>query len=356
MRSPSEPIDLDRNLRLVVVIPALNESATISSVIKSVPRQLEDIDEVVVLVVDDGSTDDTSELAIDAGALVVRHPKNLGVGAAFATGIERALRIGADVIVNMDADGQFQSADIARLIRPITREGFGFVTCTRFGDPEKIPTMPWVKKMGNKGMCWIINRITGTKFTDVSCGFRAYTRETAMRLNLFGYFTYTQESFIDLANKGIAMKEVPLIVRGVREHGKSRVASNLWLYAIRTIGIIARAMRDTKPLHFFGLIAFGLTLLGISAYGFVGCWWLSTGRTAPWTSLLSVGNIFSTFGVGVGLLALISDQIGRGRKIQEQLLYFQRRSFFDEHNERHLERIRESELTEERENKLDSVG
>lgn len=311
--------------KLVVILPALNESTTIADVIQRIPRSILGITAVEVIVVDDGSTDTTAILSRQCGADVVRHPTNLGVGAAFASGIEAALQRGADVIVNMDADGQFSPEDIPELIAPIVRDGYGFATCTRFADRDKLPQMPAIKLWGNRMMCRLINTITGgPRFTDVSCGFRAYSRDTALKLNLFGRFTYTQESFIDLAAKGIAMTEVPLVVRGEREHGQSRVASNLWRYGFRTLTIILRALRDWRPLLFFGSIAIVFIFAGLVSLGFVGGVWLLTGRTSPWTSLITIGGVGVVMGVVFAVMALVADQIGRVRQIQETLLYQQR--------------------------------
>jgi hypothetical protein len=230
----------------------------------------------------------------------------------------------------MDADGQFNPEDISELIAPILNGGYGFVTCTRFGEPEYVPDMPWIKKWGNRAMCRLVNAaIGGQRFTDVSCGFRAYSRDTALRLNLFGSFTYTQETFVDLASKNVAMTEVPLRVRGIREHGKSRVASSLWKYAFRTLVIILRALRDRRPLAFFGSIAVMLIAIGLGLFSFVGVWWLMTSRTTPWTSLVTLGGVSSVLGFLCGVLALVADQVGRGRRIQEQLLFFMRRQAYD---------------------------
>ncbi|QDS91034.1 Undecaprenyl-phosphate mannosyltransferase [Rosistilla ulvae] len=315
--------------RLAVIIPALNEARTIGDVIDRIPREIDGIDSIRVIVIDDGSRDATAEIATQHGATVVQHPRNLGVGAAFAAGLEYALRSGADVIVNMDGDGQFRPEDIPDLIAPILTRRYGFVTCTRFADVEKLPEMPQIKLWGNRMMCRLVNAIIGGDgFTDVSCGFRAYSRDTALRMNLFGSFTYTQETFIDLAAKRISMTEVPLVVRGEREHGKSRVASNLWHYAFRTSSIILRALRDWRPLLFFGSIAVTFSGLGVAMLAFVGWWWITFHQTSPWTSLITVGGVFAVMGVAFAVLALIADQIGRSRKIQEQLLYMQRQQAY----------------------------
>ena len=311
---------------LVVILPALNEEKSVGRVVEAIPRALPGIERVEAVVVDDGSTDGTAEAARRAGAHVVSHGGRRGVGAAFATGIETALRMGADYIVNMDADAQFDPADIPALLAPLLEGRADFATCTRFARRDLVPDMPRVKKWGNRMMCRIVNWIIwGGSFTDVSCGFRAYTRETALRLNLFGQFTYTQETFIDLAAKGLRMVEVPLRVRGVREHGKSRVASNLWRYGTNALLIILRSMRDIRPLKFFGLISAGLLGFGVLCGLFVIGWWVATGRTSPFHSVLIGSATFLMLGFIVGVLALLADMIGRVRKMQEAILLHQKR-------------------------------
>src|SRR5689334_12762586 len=260
-------------MKLVVTIPALNEEKTIAKVIADVPRNIPGVDEVEVIVMNDGSTDRTAEIATRAGALVVNLIGRPGLGYVFRTGLERAMRRGADIIVNIDGDGQFNSADIAKLIQPILEDHADFVTCSRFADPALKPTMPAVKYHGNRAVTRIINWVCGgTSFTDVSCGFRAFNREAAYRLTLFGRFTYTQECFIDLFSKGMRIVEVPLKIRGVREHGKSRVARSITKYATSSLPIILRAMRDIQPLKFFGAIAMAFFVPGLLMGLFV-CGW-----------------------------------------------------------------------------------
>lgn len=315
-------------MKLVVIIPALNEEKTVATVISAIPKNIPGISQIATIVVDDGSTDRTAELARQAGAAVVRHVTNQGVGAAFHSGIEAALASGADIIVNIDADGQFNPADIPKLIEPILAGRAEFVTATRFAKPELMPVMPALKLWGNQQMVRIINFLTGKNFTDVACGFRAYSREAALRLTLFGRFTYTQESLIDLAFKNIPMTEVPLKVRGEREFGKSRVASNLWKYAVKSATIIFRAARDYQPFTFFGIPGLVIFALGVVGGLFLLVHYLQTGQTAPFRSLVIVSGILLILGFIMLALSLLADMIHRNRVLIEQQLYLQRKSTY----------------------------
>ncbi len=317
-------------MHLAVVLPALNEAKTITVVIEAIPRTMASVDRVSIIVIDDGSTDDTAALARKAGAHVVSHAGNRGLGVAFASGVDAALSLGADIMVNMDSDGQFNPAHIPQLIAPILEGRAEFVSCSRFGNPEYEPKMPWIKRRGNGWMTMLVNLIARPKvpFTDVSCGFRAYTRETLLRLNLFGTFTYTQETFLDLAVKAIPMAEVSLPVRGVRQFGKSRVARNLWNYALHTSAILLRSMRDYRPLLFFGSIGIPVLLLGVLQIAWVATHWLMTGLTSPYTSLIMTGSTTFLAGFILFIMALLADMQGRGRVIQERLLYFAKKEHY----------------------------
>jgi glycosyltransferase involved in cell wall biosynthesis len=322
-------------MKLVVTIPALNEEKTIGQVVSGVPRNIPGITDTEVIVMNDGSTDRTAEIAERAGAIVINITGRPGLGAIFRTGLERAMRRGADIICNIDGDGQFNPCDIAKLVQPILDDGADFVTCSRFADPKLWPDMPKVKFYGNRAVTRIINWVCGgTKFTDVSCGFRAFNREAAYRLTLFGRFTYTQECFIDLFSKGMRIAEVPLKIRGVREHGKSRVASSVFKYAVSSLPIILRAMRDIQPLKFFGMIALTFFTPGLLAGLFVTSWYFYTGwfdhryRTSPFTQLITISGVLITLSVIMGVLALLADMLGRHRKISEELLYLARRRIF----------------------------
>ncbi len=311
--------------QLVIIIPALNEEKTIASVIKRIPGAIEGIDSIHVVVVNDGSTDQTAEIARTNGAVVVSHPQPQGVGSAFHSGLQKALEMGADYIVNIDADGQFDPQDIPKLLHPILHDEFEFVTTTRFANEEYWPSMPAIKVWGNQFMVRLINAITSKDFTDVSCGFRAYSREAALRLTLFGRFTYTQESFIDLAFKGISMTEVPLKVRGQREFGESRVASNLWRYAVKSATIIFRAVRDYQPFYFIGLPGIIISTLGVLMGIFLLIHFVQTGQTSPYRSLVTASGIFMIIGFLLLFISLLADMIHRNRMAMEEVLYLTRK-------------------------------
>lgn len=325
----------DAQHRLVVVVPALDEDKTIAQVIQKVPTSIPGISDVAVIVIDDGSADNTASVSLEAGAHVVSHRKNLGVGAAFQTGIREALKAGADIIVNIDADGQFNPSDIPTLIKPVQQGKAEFVTATRFANPKYLPDMPPIKIWGNRWMVRIINFVTKKKFTDVSCGFRAYSREAALRLTLFGHFTYTQETFIDLAFKDVSMQEVPLQVRGEREHGHSRVASNLWRYGLKSAIIIFRAARDYRPHYFFGVPGFAVLTVGLVSGLFLLQHFLRTGHTFPYRSLVQLSGVFIIVGFLMIFLSLLADMMHRNRIVAEEAVYHARKLAYNNNSDGH---------------------
>jgi len=322
----SIPAPVSTARSLTIIIPALNEEATIADVVQRVPGEIEGIAGIEIVVIDDGSSDRTVELARQAGAEVISHAGTRGVGAAFATGVRAALEREAEIVVNMDGDGQFDPADIPRLLEPILFSGADFVSCTRFANPEFIPSMPRIKKWGNAVMTRLINRLAwGSNFTDVSCGFRAYTRDTLLRLNLMADFTYTQETFLNLAAQRINMVEVPLRILGTRPYGKSRVADSITKYVLRTVPIILRTLRDLRPLLFFGGIALAVLTVGLLLGGFVFGHWLETGHTTPYRSVLTGSAVCIVLAFLLGVLALIADMMKRQRHLLEELLYIGRK-------------------------------
>lgn len=321
----------DNQQKLVIIIPALNEDKTIGQVIDAIPRVLPGITATEVVVINDGSTDATAHVARGHGAVVISHQHRAGVGGAFHTGLRQALQRGADIIVNIDADGQFNPADIPKLIEPILAGKAGFVTASRFAKREFHPHMPEIKAWGNRWVTRLVNFITGRQFTDVSCGFRAYSRDAALRLSLFGKFTYTQEVFIDLVFKDVEIVEIPLKVRGQRKHGQSRVYINPWHYAAKSATIMFRAARDYRPFYFIGTPGLVVFLIGVLCGLFVVYHFFMTGQTAPYRSLVTVSGIFLIVGFLLLLISLLADMLHRNRMLIEEQLYLTRRQAYSAH-------------------------
>jgi glycosyltransferase involved in cell wall biosynthesis len=312
---------LARRLSLLVAVPCLNEEKTIGNVVSAVPRELNGFGKVDVLVIDDGSSDATASVAREAGADVLSHPSNRGLGETFRVAVGEALARGAHVMVHIDGDGQFDPADIPKLVEPIVAGQAHMVTASRFLDPELVPEMPAIKRWGNRGVAAIVRLLTGKRFYDVSCGFRAFSRETLLRMNLFGKFTYTQESFLDLTFKNLEILEVPVRVRGVREFGTSRIASSIPRYAVQSLKIMLRAFISYRPFRFFASIALVSFSVGFSLLGFLAVHYLNTGAFSPHIWAGFVGGSFCFFGFTTLVTGLVGDMLVRMRMNQEEMLY-----------------------------------
>lgn len=306
--------------KLVVMIPCHNEEASIHQVIQSIPKKIECISEIEILVINDGSRDRTAEIARDSGAVVVNNPQNLGLGRTFKRGINSALKLNADIIVNIDGDGQFYPQDITRLVMPIIEGRADVVTGSRFLYRPFSRNIPLARRWGNRRFASMLSLLTGKRITDSSCGFRAYSRKAALRINLFGDYTYTQEVLIDLITKGMRMAEIP-IKTIYKKSRKSKLTKSLPRYGVNAMTIIMRAFRDYHPLRFFGLP--GATIFGLGFLGDLYCliFWLVKGITTPIRELFNVSSIFLIFGFLLIVLALIADMLKRIRLNQEEILF-----------------------------------
>lgn len=316
-------------MKVIVYLPALNEADTIGAVLDSIPTRLPGIDSIRTMVVDDGSTDATGTIARRHGAMVVRHSRNLGTGRTFVSGVSAALRAGADIIVSMDADGQFRGEDVARLIAPISEGRADVVLCSRFKDGNLIGDMSWPKRSGNALLTGAISWIAGRTFTDVSCGFRAMSREAALRVDIHSDYEYIHESLLNWSRGGMAIEEVALPVLAERPVGESRIMRSVLRYGMRSGPVLIRATRDYSPLKFFGLLSLAAIVPGLLAGLFVTVHWLRTSETAPYTSLITISVGGLLFGLLLGAVALLADLIARVRFQLEEMLYESRRSRLD---------------------------
>ena len=316
-------------MRIVVYLPALNEAETIGAVLDGIPSRLPGVESIRTIVVDDGSTDGTAQVAQRHGAMVVRHPVNLGTGQAFVSGVSAALRAGADIIVSMDADGQFRGEDIAPLTAPILEGRADVVLCSRFADGNLIGDMPIAKRAGNAMLTGAISWIAGTRFTDVSCGFRAMSREAALRADIHSHYEYIHESLLNWRRVGMTIEEVALPVLAERPVGESRIMRSVFRYGMRSAPVLIRAIRDYSPMKFFGMLALIAVIPSLMAGAFVSWHWLQTGETAPYTSLITLSVGGTLFGFLLGVVALLADLIGRVRFELEEILYESRRNRLD---------------------------
>lgn len=314
-------------LRLLVGIPCLNEAATVGEVIDRIPRRISGILTVDILVVDDGSTDETSSVAREHGAMVLRHPQRRGLGRAFDSLTQFALTEGYDLFVNIDGDNQFNPEDIRRLVGPIVDGEAEFVTASRFVDSSKSRAgMPSIKWAGNHMMSYLVSRLSGKRFYDVSCGYRAFSKEALMHLNLHGAFTHTQETFLNMSESGLAMAEVPIDVKYFKDR-KSRVAGNLLKYGARTLTILGRAYRDYNPLRFFWTGAAIFALIG-ALFGLrLLLHFLETGKFMGeiWAGFVGAG--FVVVSLALTLMGVVADMGTRIRKNQERMLFLLRKQF-----------------------------
>lgn len=292
--------------KLVVVMPAFNEEKTVAHAVWQIQAALaDDYPGLEIIVVNDGSTDETSARAAEAGARVIDHRTNEGLGVAIATGVDAAIRIGADLIVTMDADGQFKGADVPELIGLLIDGRADMVIGSRYMRADYIPEgTPKLKLWASRVLNYILSQIVwGKKLTDVTCGFRAYTRDAAIRLSFLSRFTYTVESIIDAYYKGLCLTEVPVRVRRVREHGKSKMTANFPLYAFGIMLILMRRMRDIRPLMFFSLFTAFFVIFGITMVGGVAFLWPDPGTRVVAALVVSVGVLLGALLIGLGFVA-----------------------------------------------------
>lgn len=310
-----------RALKLVVMIPSYNEEKTLPLVIKAIPKRIPGISQIKILVINDGSTDDTEKVTRKLKVYIVSHTQNQGLGVAFRNGLSKALDLGADVIVNIDADMQFNPKDIPFLVKPILEKKADMVTASRFYNKKVIPkNIPLAKIIGNKGFTKMVSLLTKKKFTDTQCGFRAYSKEAALNLNVFNQFTYTQEVFIALVNKGMKIVEIPIKVKYFKDR-KAKISASLTHYGIQALMIVLRTFRDYQPLTFFGLPGLIIFALGFLMAGFSLIYWAATKTTTPVRMYFWVGSFLLIFGFLIVLLALIADMFKRIRRNQEEILY-----------------------------------
>lgn len=313
--------------KLTIYMPALNEEETILDVIRTIPKNIEGFSSIEILVINDGSVDQTVLEAQKGGATVLSHNTNKGVGEAFQTAVKYALESRTDILVSIDADGQFDVKQILEMVSPILNNQADFCIGIRFSS-GKPNNMPKIKFWGNKQVNKIVSFVCKTKILDASCGFRAYSKDTLLSLNLHGSFTYTHETILDLIDKGYKVEQIPVKVEYF-DGRVSRVANNLFNYAFKTSAIIFKSLKDYKPLYFFLRIALLVFFFALLLGGWALLHWIIYGAISPYKSFGIIGLSLLGLGFIITIFAFMADNLGRIRKNQEKILYLLKKAHFE---------------------------
>jgi glycosyltransferase involved in cell wall biosynthesis len=299
------------------MIPAYNEEETIGSVINEIPRDC--CEQVEVLVIDDGSSDNTVKEAERAGAdRIISFKRNKGLAPAFRAGLETALKMDADIIVNIDADGQYNPNEIPKLIKPIIDGKADFVLGSRFRG--RIEYMPVHKKITNRIATFVTRRVSGLPISDAQTGFRAFTSDAAFHLNVMSNYTYVQETLMQAANYDLVIAEIPIEFRK-RSGGESRLISNIFGYASRAGKTIVTTYRDYKPLKTFSFLGLFFIVFGL-IFGFrVLIHYFDTGMVGPYLPSAVLAVLLLIVGIQTIVLGLLADMLKTHRRIQDEVLY-----------------------------------
>jgi glycosyltransferase involved in cell wall biosynthesis len=313
-------------MKVIVQIPCLNEEQMLPETLRGIPRQIPGVDKVEVLVIDDGSTDKTAEVARAHGAdHVLRFKKRKGLAQGFMAGLDASLKLGADVIVNTDADNQYSGAEIPRLIEPILAGRAEMVIGDR-GVAEVSHFSPAKRRLQTAGS-WVVRKVSGTAVPDVTSGFRALTREAALRINIVSEFTYTLESIIQAGKKQLAVTHLPISAQETRP---SRLFGSTWEYVKRSGATILRIYAMYEPFKVFVLLGSALILAGLGfglRYAYFH-WWLRDITGHLQSAILAV--LFLILGFQTLQWGIMADLIASNRKLLEDLLYRVRSMELDE--------------------------
>jgi glycosyltransferase involved in cell wall biosynthesis len=300
-------------VKLVIQIPCYNEEATLPATVADLPRQVPGVDIVEWLVIDDGSADRTVEVARELGVdHVVRHHRNRGLAAAFMTGLDAALQAGADIVVNTDADNQYDASFIPALVKPVLDDGIDIVVGER--PIEDIEHFSFVKKRLQRVGSWVVRTLSGTDVRDAPSGFRAMSRDAALRLQVFGKFSYTMETLVQAKAEGLSVVGVPIGVNA--QTRPSRLAKSMVQYLRRSTQTIVRSYALYYPFRFFfrvGLVPF---LLGAALLGRWVVYWLFIDDVyRSRVPSLIIGAVLVIVAVQIWIFAFLADLQAASRRL-----------------------------------------
>lgn len=304
-------------MKLIIQIPCYNEAETLKIALDALPKHIDGIDVIEYLIINDGSKDNTVEVAREWGVnYIVSFRNNKGLARGFMAGIDACLRNGADIIVNTDADNQYNADDIEKLVQPILRKEAGMVIGERpIDDTEHFS--PLKKKLQHLGS-WVVRKASKTDIPDAPSGFRAYSRHTAMRLNVINEYTYTLETIVQAGRNKMALTSVP--IRTNAELRPSRLFSSMFGYIKKSMLTIVRAYMMYRPLFFFTVIALIFGGAGV-ILGVRYLYFLSIGQGAGHVQSLILASTLIIMGVQAGVIGLLADVIAANRKILQDVQF-----------------------------------
>ncbi len=304
-------------MKLIIQIPCYNEEETLSETINDIPEKIDGIDEIEILVVNDGSTDTTTQVARELKVnYIVEFPKNLGLARAFDAGLKNCVKYGADIIVNLDADNQYCAEDIPKLIKPLLENKADIVIGAR--PIEKIKNFSPVKKILQKLGSYVMKKISGADILDAPSGFRAFSRYAAKRINIFDNYTYTMESIIQAQRKGLSIVSVPIRVNENDFARPSRLIKNNFQYIFRSAKTMIRFFIIYHPFRFFASLAAFFFILGFGI-GLRFLYFYFLGDGAGHIQSLILCGLLITVSFQTALLAIIADLMGINRKLIEDV-------------------------------------
>lgn len=315
-------------MHLIIQIPCFNEAETLPLVLAELPRTLPGISRLEVLVIDDGSSDRTVEVANRLGVdHILRLPRNMGLAAAFQAGLDYCLRAGADVVVNTDGDNQYPGSFIGELIGPVLRGEADIV----IGDRQtgQIAHFSPVKRVLQQLGSWVVRVASGTNVPDATSGFRAFSREAALRLIVLTRYTYTLETIIQAGKKGLAIASIPIEVHDPTR--ESRLMRSTWSYVKRSAGTIVRLYTFYEPLRSFSMLAAPFLLSGLFLLARFFYYYLtSQSGVGRLVQSVTIGGTLLTVGLLIFLFGVMADIFSTQRALLEEILYRQRKRELEE--------------------------
>ena len=304
-------------MKLIIQIPCLNEKDHLGPTFADLPRSIPGIDSIEVLVIDDGSSDGTSQVAEDLGVHhIVRFPRNRGLAAAHMAGLDACLRLGANLVVNTDADNQYKGEDIALLVAPILAGAADIVVGDR--QTDEIAHFSWIKRALQRWGSVLVRRASGTEVRDSTSGFRAMSRKAISTLFVHNKFSYTLETMIQAGNAGLVV--VNAKIRTNPKSRESRLFSSVPQYLRRNGPVIFRSYGMYWPMQTFGYIALGLLTVGLVLGGRFAYYYFADPDTSSHVQSLQIGVGAIVLAFLVALMVLLSDLLAANRRLTEEVL------------------------------------